>query len=551
MALLIGALLIGLDIVTIPDQVMSSLPSGVAQAIRTIDDGVGNMRDYIVAAARGTSEGGSPSSSGGGASPSGAGEGGIISPTSAAPAAPSSTAYEGFDFSAQQSPPDRPIPPINPDSMGADAAGSTVFGLSGDFSWDEDGDGLSNSFEKWAADAFFPYLYFDDDEPADVDREILRLYQVTPVRDSSGLFYQGPDGVLLTFVIAYKKDYGIKAEMPDVSFPVWGGWVPMPDFDFFIAGHPGDTETVRIVIVNPPGESNLWRPAAVLIKRHYDPWHAYYPGEFERSGSHIKLWVSGGKHAMYLSKDECESYHVTNFEVCGGGDSLTSPVREGVDGFNVGEHLGHLFETIPTNSLHLFENEEVWSGERFCGGQTVSDRDHCAGDLDGKWWPPSDITERHAQGRELASFATRQYLAWFGGRYEVTFSTGEIYQAGTDLDVDLTLRGDREFTEVDLDTPNHDDFERGQADTFQIGVYDLGYLHSVRVKVYYPHASGQPSNSEWFLDSILVHAPEGVCYEFECNCWLDWDNGYDDTIEQNTRNEVTIPLSNAYYCIDF
>lgn len=541
LAIFLGAVLLGLDIIIIPERTLAAMPAGASDALRSFDHAAESILANLPELRGRATANRLPS-----APTSTARQSATAVIQSSSPV--SGRDVTGVDLSSEQSPPDRPLPSFRPTEVDESSTASAYFALNG--SGDDDRDGLSNAFEQWAADAFFPHLFFDEKEPANVGRDLLRLYQVSPARDSSGLYYAGPDGVLLTFVVAYKRDYGIKAEMPDIRFPVWGGSIPMRDYDFFIAGHPGDTEALRILITNPPGETERWVPIAVMIKRHYDPWHVYYPGEFKWSGSHIKLQVSGGKHAMYLTKSQCESYHI-NFEVCSGGASLTTPIETGRDGFNVGEHLGQLFETIPRNDLGLFENEQVWTNRRFCGGASTSNRDHCAGDLYGKWWPPADLGERRKQGAELASYATRQFLTWYPAYYEVTFFTGDREWAGTDLDVDLTLFGDRSFTQTDLDTPNHDDFERGQADAFAVGVADLGYLTHLKVRAYYPHASGVHSNSEWFLESILVQSAGGVCYEFDCNCWLDWDVGFDETIGENTRSEVRIIQSNAYHCIDF
>jgi hypothetical protein len=65
-------------------------------------------------------------------------------------------------------------------------------------------------------------------------------------------------------------------------------------------------------------------------------------------------------------------------------------------------------------------------------------------------------------------------------RLEVKITTADVAWAGTDDDVRLTLAG----RSWDLDTPGHDDFERGNTDTFKLDpgtALHLSDLHSVRV----------------------------------------------------------------------
>jgi hypothetical protein len=72
--------------------------------------------------------------------------------------------------------------------------------------------------------------------------------------------------------------------------------------------------------------------------------------------------------------------------------------------------------------------------------------------------------------------------------YLITVVTGDKLGAGTDANVYLTLYGEKgNSTELFLDNPNRNDFERNQTDTFTIPPSQVGDLGAIR-RIYLRHA---------------------------------------------------------------
>jgi DNA-directed RNA polymerase subunit RPC12/RpoP len=416
--------------------------------------------------------------------------------------------------------------------------GPGVYSIAGSSSADSDDDGLSDAFEKWIVDAFHPHLYFDEGECMDPYKDLMRLYQVTPVYfpyDAKG--YDGPWGVLLTFVVAYKRDCGD---------PVAG-----------INDHWGDSEAMRMLIASDRENSSTWRVMALMISRHYDPWEYYETSEFRWvDGTHPIVWVSENKHAAYSSHGECSEYSLTGlgvvrYEDCGSSLKLDYTITEGMDGFNVGERYSHIIDEIPSNGLGLFSNEFVWDDVRFCGGRSGANRPDCAGEMTGMWWYPIDDSgdpdearEREQTGR-LGEIATKEYLEVYGGNYVATIFTGDVDYAGTNLDVDITIVSELgwEHTLRDLDTPDHNDFERDSDDSFEIGPAYIGPITQVKIHVY---DSGEveflEDTSEWYLDRVEIYdRVTGVTHIFRYGSWLDNPAGWDPEIDQVTLWFTVIP----------
>jgi hypothetical protein len=248
---------------------------------------------------------------------------------------------------------------------------------------DSDCDGFTNDFESWLIEGFKPVLIFDEEEPqcVDVENQTATLYQVTPYA-TAGRY--GKSGALITVVILYPDDCGM--------------------YGTGLGSHPGDAEALRIFAVHNPVH-DVWYIGGILMTRHGDPWEAYKPDKFRYSGSHPVIFVSESKHAMYSSKNECESYALWTFENCGEGVSLdlfTPPQH------NVGERGAPAFDAMrdaPSNVLvSLFSDgghdeysghtEYTWTDVDFCGGWVGA---NCGGALSGKWWPHVDPQERAFQ----------------------------------------------------------------------------------------------------------------------------------------------------------
>jgi len=416
---------------------------------------------------------------------------------------------------------------------------------------DIDNDGLSDGFEEWMANTFFPIMKFNEDESVSLN-QVMRFYQVTPIyKTSPGIWnfpnyifpeYQGPQGVLITYVMAYPFDYG--------------------DAILGINAHKGDTEVIRMLIVNPRDDPNVWGVATIAISRHYDNPERYYPIDFAWEGTtHPVVWVSQDKHAMYSSYNECDDYSF-GYEYCGERYEINYPIKSGVDGFNVGERDVHPFSKIPNNSLGLFTDEYAWSSnesnvpeydnsgkvigtfdyaDNFCGGQGFTGQTNpipfieghmCSGGLDSKWWPLPDPNSQSEFAYRLAVYASSAYTHWYGAEYEICFYTGNMDHAGTDLHVNVTLEGtahNQVFYDLD---DSFNNFEKNGIDCFYAGTYNLNEkLTSLSLFVY-----NDPANdSEWFLKGLSVREQfkEELTY-FSCNCWIDNSERNDPDIGQNT-----------------
>lgn len=113
--------------------------------------------------------------------------------------------------------------------------------------------------------------------------------------------------------------------------------------------------------------------------------------------------------------------------------------------------------------------------------------------------------------------------------YTVEIKTGNRSDAGTDANVYIQIIGDLGTTErVHLDHTNHNDFERGNLDRYQIGAKEsIG----IPEEVYICH-DNSGSGSGWFLDWVKVTDPvTGKQHQFDCYQWLAKNEG-DGKIER-------------------
>lgn len=104
-------------------------------------------------------------------------------------------------------------------------------------------------------------------------------------------------------------------------------------------------------------------------------------------------------------------------------------------------------------------------------------------------------------------------------RLQVKISTGDVAWAGTDDDVTLTLAG----RSWDLDNDGHDDFERGNTDTFDLdpgpGLY-ASDIRSVRI-----HKSSDGAAGGWRLKGIeIIVDGATILNNQSINKWLEDDD---------------------------
>jgi hypothetical protein len=157
-------------------------------------------------------------------------------------------------------------------------------------------------------------------------------------------------------------------------------------------------------------------------------------------------------------------------------------IRKSPDGWAGGWRLHHV---------------KVW-----CRGAVV-----CDSDVD-KW-----LEDDH---RLWVGCTTRSDLV---NRLEVKITTADVSWAGTDDDVTLTLAG----RSWDLDNEGHDDFERGNTDTFKLdpgsGLH-LSDLHTVKI-----HKSPDGFAGGWKLKGIEILANGSSVFSNQSiNRWLEDDD---------------------------
>jgi hypothetical protein len=104
--------------------------------------------------------------------------------------------------------------------------------------------------------------------------------------------------------------------------------------------------------------------------------------------------------------------------------------------------------------------------------------------------------------------------------YRVAVETGNVWFAGTDANVYITLIGSKGTSEERLlDTPGHDDFEAGNTDIFELVMQDVGDVRQVRIR--HDNSGAGPG---WFLNKVTIQR-EGTPdkWVFPCSRWLATD----------------------------
>lgn len=108
-----------------------------------------------------------------------------------------------------------------------------------------------------------------------------------------------------------------------------------------------------------------------------------------------------------------------------------------------------------------------------------------------------------------------------GARYSVRVRTGNRKGAGTDAKVSLTITGTKGRTKpAVLDKWFHNDFERGQEDTYVIEAEDVG--EPVMIKLENNQGGIFHRSSDWFVDKVLITTSSTILkvYEFPCYAWV-------------------------------
>ncbi|XP_031425771.2 lipoxygenase homology domain-containing protein 1 [Clupea harengus] len=133
---------------------------------------------------------------------------------------------------------------------------------------------------------------------------------------------------------------------------------------------------------------------------------------------------------------------------------------------------------------------------------------------------PSDIiTEKLLRDGTLKVNETEVDDALETHEYKVSVRTGDMYGAGTDANVFLTLYGDLGDTgerRLRKSEGNSNKFERGAVDKFTIEAVDLGLVFKVKIR----HDNSM-MGADWYLDQVeVVDMETDEVYMFLCERWL-------------------------------
>ncbi|XP_011477254.1 lipoxygenase homology domain-containing protein 1-like [Oryzias latipes] len=133
--------------------------------------------------------------------------------------------------------------------------------------------------------------------------------------------------------------------------------------------------------------------------------------------------------------------------------------------------------------------------------------------------PSSVITEKLMRDGTLKTTEIDVEDALEIHMYKVSVRTGDMYGAGTDANVFLTIYGDLGDTgerKLAKSENNKNKFERGEVDRFDIEAVDLGQVF----KIYIRHDNSM-IGADWYLDQVEVLDVETEeVYMFLCERWL-------------------------------
>ncbi|KAI5096357.1 lipoxygenase-like domain-containing protein 1, partial [Silurus meridionalis] len=133
---------------------------------------------------------------------------------------------------------------------------------------------------------------------------------------------------------------------------------------------------------------------------------------------------------------------------------------------------------------------------------------------------PSDIIiEKLSRDGTLKTIQTEVDDALEIHIYSVTVTTGDVYGAGTDANVFITIYGDMGDSgerKLSQSENNRNKFERGAVDTFSIEAVDLGEVFKICVR----HDNSMLS-PDWYLDQVeVVDTDTDEVFLFHCERWL-------------------------------
>ncbi|KAM4578886.1 lipoxygenase homology domain-containing protein 1 [Fundulus diaphanus] len=151
---------------------------------------------------------------------------------------------------------------------------------------------------------------------------------------------------------------------------------------------------------------------------------------------------------------------------------------------------------------------ECWLAKSEDDGETV--RELVASDI---------ITQKLLRDGTLKTTETEVEDALETHTYKVSVRTGDMFGAGTDANVFLTIYGDLGDTgerKLVKSENNKNKFDRGEVDRFTIEAVDLGQVFKIRIR-----HDNTMMGADWYLDQVEVQDVETEeVYMFLCERWL-------------------------------
>ncbi|XP_060929737.1 lipoxygenase homology domain-containing protein 1-like [Limanda limanda] len=222
------------------------------------------------------------------------------------------------------------------------------------------------------------------------------------------------------------------------------------------------------------------------------------------------LCVNKRERRMYFERGAEEMFIVELEDV---GDVMEK-IRIGHDnrGVNPGWHLDRveirrLLRKGKGSETTIFPCER-WLAKSEDDGETVREL------------VPSDIiTEKLSRDGSLKVTEVEVEEPLETHTYNVSVMTGDVYGAGTDADVFLTIYGDLGDTgerKLSKSETNSNKFERGCVDKFTIEAVDLGQVFKIKIR----HDNSMMS-ADWYLDQVeIVDVDSEEVFLFLCERWL-------------------------------
>ncbi|XP_061603543.1 lipoxygenase homology domain-containing protein 1 [Phyllopteryx taeniolatus] len=223
-----------------------------------------------------------------------------------------------------------------------------------------------------------------------------------------------------------------------------------------------------------------------------------------------RLCVNKRERMMYFERG-AEDMFIVELEDVG---EVIEKIRIGHDnrGVNPGWHLDRveirrLLKKGKGSETVIFPCER-WLAKSEDDGETVREL------------VPSDIiTEKLSRDGSLKITEVEVEDALETHTYKVSVMTGDMYGAGTDANVFLTIYGDLGDTgerKLSKSENNSNKFERGSADKFTIEAVDLGQVFKIKIR----HDNTMMS-ADWYLDQVeVLDVDTEEVFLFLCERWL-------------------------------